>query len=104
VIAVFKSKQRRTGDNTATDQDVPAEVNDTSADVSEAAECCVADIDDVLSDMDDAMESEEDKARREADELWTRFSNQELTEDEYWKQRNVIRAKYAHLNLGGCWC
>ncbi|MER7063990.1 hypothetical protein [Streptomyces albidoflavus] len=105
MIQKFKTKiwQRR---DEAEAGNVPATANDASAQVSEDAACCVADIDEVLADVDEAMqeETEEEQAYRESDELWARYTNEEITADEYHRQRGILQARYAHLNLGSCWC
>lgn len=106
MIQMWKNKARTRDADVESAQDVPAEVNDTSAEVSEDAACCVADIDDVLADMDDALpeESEEDKARREGNALFGRWMSGEIGFEEYERERRVLKAQYAHLNLGSCWC
>lgn len=106
MIQMLKNKAHNRSADVESGQDVPAEVNDMSAEVSEDAAGCVADIDDVLADMDDALpkEPEEDKARREGRELFGRWLHDEIGEDEYFRERRVLKAQYAHLNLGSCWC
>lgn len=99
MIQMWKNKARTRDADVESAQDVPAEV-------SEDAACCVADINDVLADMDDALpeESEEDKARREGDELLARWMSGKIGFEEYERERRVLKAQYAHLNLGSCWC